>query len=1093
MNWRGQSWTLWISFLFFIQALGALAVDDLVRQFSNPPDEAKPWVFIWWMGETTPEDVTAHLEQLKAKGIGGFLLFDMNRLLSQGKRASLLSEPWRALYHHTVREAARLNLKMGVNICAGWPAGGPWITPELSPWMIVSSELTVKGPRQFANRLPEPPGRGRLYADIAVHAFPVKVREVVPPKMTASANPKWLARLTDGNYNTAWSTAKNQPGWVQLDFGSPRLVEWVLIDAQGNLRLEVSDDGKTFRPVLERNVPRYNKIVGPIPATRARYFRLHTAPNGVVRDLLLGSRAEVERFALSGAKRAVNNKYGPTQAPLADQVACAREELEALPGKAVLDPAGRIDLTDRIDTDGRLTWDVPPGRWLVVRVARTTADIGCGGGMLVDYLNPAAMDRHFDQCLKPLIEDARELAGTTMQYFHEDNVEIGEVYSWTPRLPEEFRARRGYDPTSYLAALAGRIVGSAEVTDRFLADVRRTIADCVAEHHYGRWAELSHARGMLVRGEAGGQHLMRLLTNDGLQNQGRMDIPFAEFWENPYWKENQWEPRDHHTYVPTPNWDEAAQNVNAKQAASAGHLYGKPVIGAEAFTSLGARARWGVGPADLRPYANIAFCEGINFCTIHGSVPSGPADGRPGKVFAAGTHFSPGITWWEESAPFVSFLTRCQHLLRQGSFVADVLYYEGDEAPAFVPPKRINPGLGFGYDYDVCNTEVLLKCLSVKDGRIVTPEGQSYRLLILPERPVLPLAVVRKLRELAAGGATIIGPPPTRTPGLEGWPGCDAELKKITADLWAGLDGKGMRERTYGRGRVIRGRTPREVLAGDGVPVDFACRAEDPKALVDFIHRRVGDREIYFVTNRRNRPLKADCFFRATSRPELWDPVSGGMRALPAFTAGDGGTTIPLRLEPYGSYFVVFEKTNAKAELVSARAANFPEPVAQGTLTGPWQVTFDPAWGGPDRPVVFPELADWSKHSEAGIRFYSGRAVYRKTFDLPTSATRNPKSAIFLDLGEVRNVARVRLNGQDLGIVWCAPWRVELGCAMRDKANVVEIEVVNLWPNRLIGDAALPPEKRLTRSNTALYNPNTPLLPSGLLGPVRWVACREAR
>ena len=409
--------------------------------------------------------------------------------------------------------------------------------------------------------------------------------------------------------------------------------------------------------------------------------------------------------------------------------------------------------------------------------------IGCGGGLLTDYLSPAATQQNFDKALKPLIDDAGGLAGKTFRYFHEDNVEIEGTYPWTPKLTDEFRKRRGYDPTPYLAAMAGEIVDDVQTTDRFLADVRRTIADCVADWHYARWAELAHAHGMMVRAEAGGQHHPRLLCNDGLMNQGRMDVPVAEFWESEHWKENQWVPANHHA-VTTPGWDEVAKNVNAKQTASAGASVRQGHRGVRVVHEPGTAGTVGVAPGDLLLYANIAFCEGINSLTIHGSSTSGPQDGKPGKVYGARHELQPQRDLVEPSGPFLRYLARCQVMLQQGLFVADVLYYNGDEAPNFVPPKTIDPSRGFGYDYDVCNTEILLTRLSVRQGRIVLPDGMSYRLLVLPRRPVMPLAAVEKIAQLVRGRSDGDRPETARTTGLTGYPRSEQRLKEIADELW---------------------------------------------------------------------------------------------------------------------------------------------------------------------------------------------------------------------------------------------------------------------------------------------------------------------
>lgn len=1065
---------------------GELTAGDLEKNFAHPPDSAKPWVFMWWYGKITPADITQHLEELKAKGVGGVLLFDTAGMPG----VPFLSDKWRELFRHTVREAARLGLTMGANICAGWPSGGPWISPENSSWMVVSSETVIQGPQKFSGRLSEPTGRGKLYADVAVQAFPISDGNSPPrPVITASGNPGQLPNLMDGNHNTVWNSPADGKPWLLLDFGAPHVVDWIWIDVTGEITIEASDDGVAFKQVTRLLGPMWKVGYEAVPSTTARWFRIVVSNNKPVHDLALGTRAEVERTALLAAKRALTHPFAVTTTRQVDQVRFVRQDLSALPADNPLKAQGMVDLTGRVSPDGVLDWQVPQGTWKIVRIGRTTTGVAAGGGLLADYLSPAASEQNYEG-YKPLIDDAGALVGKTFQYFHEDNVEIDGMYGWTPRLLEEFQKRRRYDPTPYLAAMAGELIDNVETTDRFLTDVRRTIADCVAEWHYGRWADLAHARGMKVRAEAGGQHHPRLLCNDGLMNQGRMDSPVAEFWENEFWKENQWAPANHHL-VTTPGWDEAAQNVNAKQAASAAHLYDKRPAASEAFTSIGHRMGWGVAPADLLLYANIAFCEGINALTIHGSATSGPDEGKPGKVFLAGTHFNHNVTWWNKSGPFLRYLARCQHMLQQGLFVADVLYYNGDEAPNFVPPKNIDPSRGFGYDYDVCNTEILLARLSVKGQRIVLPDGMSYRVLVLPDRPVMPLAAMEKIEELVRAGATVIGPKPQRTTGLTGYPQSEQRLKTIADALWGPeIEGKNdgkastaAAERPSGKGCVVNGLSIRKVLQNAGVAPDFAFQSKrEDNAMVDFIHRRDGDTDIYFVANRRNMVFNADCTFRVRGKqPELWNPVTGESRAADAFQQTEGRTTLPLELAPYGSTFVVFTKPivgDGKA------VRNFPVYVTLQTLDGPWAVQFDPRWGGPEQPAVFETLQDWTRRPEEGIKYYSGTATYRRRFNLE-AANRKQQHQFILDLGEVNSVAEVRLNGRTLGVVWCAPWQIEITDALKEKENELEIDVVNLWANRVIGDARLPARLRRTKTNVPwILKKDSPLLPSGLLGPV---------
>ena len=1089
----------------------ARAETDLAKAFVTPPDEAKPWVNMFWIGRITPADITQHMEELKAKGAGGANLIDLNAMAD----APYMSDNWRKAFQHAVREADRLGLKIGVNTCPGWPCGGPWIAPEQGAWMMVNSETVIKGPQKFAGKLVDPKGKGALYADVAVHAFRIPDKSANPPPVvTASSNPDDLPNLLDGNFNTNWKpvTSDEKP-WILLDFGKTYGVDWLWLDMGGQVVIEASDDGAAFKPVATVVGTGGNTIYQAVPATTARWYRIGVPKDTTVRDFALGSRAEVERVARMAAKRGITNPLGVTDTRQIDQVNFVREDLAALPDDRPLALRDRIDLTAKVAADGTLTWDVPEGTWKVVRIGRTThgQKLAFGNGLVIDYLNPAAMDQHYEKGIKPLLGDVSGLVGKTWQYSIEDNFEADLMYSWTPKMLEEFKTRRGYDPVPYLAALAGEIVDSVGITDRFLADVRRTIADCAADQHYGRWAELAHADGLKVRAEAGGQHHPRLYFNDGLMNQGRMDVPVAEFWEIELWKENQGAPADHNT-VTTPGWMDAAQNVNAKQAASAGHLYDKALVASEAFTSGGRRARWGTAPADLLMHANNAFCEGINALCIHGSATSGPETGLPGKSVFGGIHFSHNQTWWNQGAEgLLRYLSRCCYILRQGRFVADVLYYSGDEVPNFVPPKNIDPSRGFGYDYDMCNSEVLLTRLVVNDGRIVLPNGMSYRVLVLPERPVMPLPVIAKIEELVAAGATVIGPKPTRTPGLTGYPQSDRQLKAIADKVWGTDASAPVLQRTYGKGRVICGVTIREVLEQAKVPVDFAYTSKSEDALVDFIHRRSGNAEIYFVTNRHATALQAECTFRVSGKqPELWDPVTGTQRALPQFEVKDGRTSIPLQFEPYGGLFVVFR---TKAEESERAVANFPELKPVQELTGPWTVQFDPKWFYPvdnltgdaaTGLLVFDKLADWRARPEHQVQNFSGTAVYRKKFSVQSSVFSKQRSEngtglsrvqtdhrplitdhfrLFLDLGAVKETARIKLNGKDLGVLWCSPWRVDISGALKPGDNTLEISVVNLWSNRLAGDNGLPGEQRRTRTE-AFMGGGDAQVSSGLLGPV---------
>ncbi len=480
--------------------------------------------------------------------------------------------------------------------------------------------------------------------------------------------------------------------------------------------------------------------------------------------------------------------------------------------------------------------------------------------------------------------------------------------------------------------------------------------------------------------------------------------------------------------------------------------------------------------------------------------------GLPGQQYFAGTHLNPNVTWWAKSAPFFAYLNRCQALLQRGRFVADVAYYYGDHVPNFAQLRRSDPArVGAGYDYDVVTEEVILTRMAVKDGRITLPDGMSYRVLALPDRTKISLPVLRKLRELVAAGATVIGPRPRQATSLRKYPECDDEVAKIAKELWGSANsrdtlaptgGESRGEKAtraasagshrFGQGRVIWGKTAREALLADGIRPDFQFTGEPDRPL-DYIHRRDGDADIYFVANRTNLATSASCVFRIAGKaPELWNPVTGERRFAAAYQQSDGRTFVPLGFAPCGSWFVVFREpaaTHPATVMGNVPAnANAPTFTPLAEIDGPWTVRFDPNWGGPAQ-ADFPRLVSWTERPEPGIRFYAGTATYTTTFDLPASSS-NPASGIFLNLGDVRELAEVRLNGRPCGIVWTPPFRVNLTGALKPGPNKLEVDVVNFWPNRIIGDATLPAEQRLTRTNIRKLAPDTPLMVSGLLGPV---------
>ncbi len=779
-----------------------------------------------------------------------------------------------------------------------------------------------------------------------------------------------------------------------------------------------------------------------------------------------------------------------------------------------------VDITDRLKPDGQLDWEVPDGQWVILRNGYTLtghlwskwfaypgppqADTFEGGdGYEIDYLKSSALDDHFEHLGKPLLEEAKK-AGGHIAYFWSDSWECGKL-TWTQDFSNQFSRFRGYDLKPYMPVLAGYTVANAEVSARFREDFDRTIQDCISENFYGHFMELCHKNGVKVGNEAGGPN--DIPPQDVLKNLGYCDIPAGEFWVNGHRKAQNGYNSD------------MSLRLNLKQTATAAHIYGKREAMAEAFTMMdGDATHWALGPADLKPYANDAFCEGINRFMLHQATCQPPSDGKPGYEFCAGQHFTPNLTWWEQSPSFFSYLSRCQYMLQQGTFVADVCFYLGERPPILAPPKYLVPSLGAGYDCDYSNSDVLLNRMSVRNGRIVLPDGMNYRLLVLqnctsPSQEIcdkvgsyqklqvssvpstaMSLEVIKKIRELILSGATVVGPPPKNATGLKKYPERDELVKKIAYEIWGDLDGKNRTERKFGKGRVIWGKTPREILLSDGVTPDFTFQGQEAKpGQFDYIHRKQGNTDIYFVINRTNQPEKNDFTFRvAGKQPEVWNVVTGEIHEANTFVQTKGTTTMNLHLDRFDSYFIVFRKSVSTDSKGSGKE-NFPELKEITELKGSWQISFDPQWGGPDT-VTFPKLISWTDRLEECIKYYSGKATYKKTFDLSMNPDGKriamPKTgSLFLDLGEIKDVAEVRLNGKKLGVLWCSPWRVEITDAVKPIGNLLEVDVINLWANRVIGDLNKPKEERFTKTHDGFrfdfLTGKTPLIKSGLLGPVK--------
>lgn len=792
-----------------------------------------------------------------------------------------------------------------------------------------------------------------------------------------------------------------------------------------------------------------------------------------------------------------------------------------------------IDLTANFK-NGKLNWNAPVGEWTIIRYgytctgAKTSTNSDGWEGLSVDHLSPEAFELFSRTVITPLIKTAQSV-GNSVKYLQTDSWEM-DLVSWTKNFQAEFKKYRGYDIQKYMPVLAGRVVENRNESDRFLHDFRKTIGDCVAENHYRLFYELAHKYGMGIHPESGGPHSAPV---DALAVMGISDFPQGEFWA----MANTHRIKDD-------------ERLSVRQSACVAHTNGKRFVAAEGPTSIG--PQWERSPMDMKGNIDRVFCSGVNRIVWHTFTSSPKEFGLPGNEYFAGTHLNPNVTWWKQSKDFISYLDRNMFMLQQGLFVADVLYYYGDDVPNFVFLKEELPELNFGYDWDKCSKDVILNRVSCEGGKIVLPDGMSYRVMMISPEKAIDLNVLRKLEQLVKEGMTLIGPRPTEVSGLLEFPESDHELKAITDKLWGKTDGSTTTENQYGKGRVIWGQDVNSVLAEMNVLPDFQFKGTHSKTALDYIHRSTSEQEIYLVSNRfgqmkyndfeyryltslPDRYEQVECSFRVSGKvPEFWNAITGETEEILTYREENGRTIIPLLFEPEGSKYIVFRHKAQQPHITEIRKDNqavFPgfslevkknpyinfrrnenqvsaeilEPGVYSIvwsdgrteeftsdkntdpiwLLGEWNIQFDPKWGAPANVKTNP-LKSWTEFDDPGIKYYSGTATYKKSFQIKANELKQNK--LILDLGNVKEMASVKINGHRMQVLWSAPFQFDITPYVTSGTNELEVEVVNMWVNRLIGDGKLPADQRLTKTNINKFNgPDAEkyLRVSGLAGNVK--------
>lgn len=1094
------------------------SADTLKQGFENPPHSAKPRVWWHWMnGNISKEGIKLDLEWMHRVGIAGFQNFDAALQTPQvvDKRLAYMTPEWKDAFRYAIQQGDQLGMEMAIAGSPGWSeSGGPWVPGSHGMKKYVWSETVIEGGKAFMGKLAHPPATTgafqnigvreqfgppspnlpEFYADAVVVAFRLPLsesNETVQAKITSSGAALDPATLNDGDLEKTTKVpipAVGSESWIQFEYPSPHTicaVTYVPKDpgfieqfATGitapDRTLEASDDGQSFRKVASLSGGRAAEhTISFVPVT-AKYFRVifkrnpppprpawaegidpnsfgpapPTPTDYEIAELVLQSEPRVNHFEEKAAFVPEPDLY-QYQTPHFDS-------------SSTIKKSDVIDLTAKMTPDGTLDWTPPDGKWIVLRFGYSLLGITNhpatpeATGLEVDKLDRRYVKDYFEKYLDSYKETvgADEMGNKGIQYVINDSWEAGSQ-NWTDNMLAQFKKLRGYDATPWLPVLAGRVVESSEASDRFLWDFRKTIADLIATEHYGQLQETLRDRGMRHYGES--HEDGRAFVADGMEVKKLNEVPMSAMW----------------TQRPGVNNVQYGYNADDRESGSVAHIYGQNIAAAESLTA--AAAPWGWSPATLKPTADQELLNGINRFVIHESAHQPLVGKAPGLTLGPfGQWFNRNETWAEQANAWVIYLSRSSYMLQQGHFGADLLYFYGEDSNVTAIFQQKSPEIPAGYGFDYVNADALIHEFSVTNGRITTKSGMEYKVLGLdPYSRHMSLPVLRAIYKLVNDGAVVAGPKPTDDPSLAD---DQAEFDKLSSQLFG--DGSGVHK--LGKGTVYAGQNLGEVLSALHLAPDFDYVKHNSDSDLQFVHRKLKNGDIYFVDNRSNHDESIDATFRVAGMlPELWRAETGTTEAA-SFKIAQGRTTVPLHLEAWGTVFVVFRKPISETSHVVPSAIERKVT----TFTGPWTVSFQSGRGAP-ASITMNHLSDWSQSDDPGVKYFSGIGTYTKTVEAPAEWFRNG-ARLWLDLGDVKNLAEITVNGKDLGQTWHAPYRVDVTSALKSGTNQITIKVINAWVNRLIGDQQ-PGATLYTFTAVKPYKANSPLAASGLLGPVTLV------
>lgn len=1056
---------------------GAGSLNDhlLSSGFETPPDSIQTSCYWYWISNNiSKEGVVKDLYAMKKSGINRAFIGNIGLADVPYGKVKMLTDQWWDILHTALKTATELGIDIGIFNSPGWSqSGGPWIGAESAMRYLTSSEIRVRGPLKLTRKLEKPT---EDFQDVKVIAYPAPendmlVLDTTNAVITSSPEVPDLNKLVDRKEQTGILYPSGKAFTLNFSTKKDFTARYIFVrttNTAESVDVELqSKTGDSFHTIKTFKVERYKNslavgfepyapVVETFPAVKAKEFRV-IIKNGDSRagvaEVQIGAGSRVERYAEKTFAKMLQ-----TPLPYWKEYQWAPQAILD-DSDLVVNPTKIMDLSDHLAADGTLTWKVPKGNWIIERMGMTPTGTKNGPaapeatGFEVDKMSKEHTTMHFYEHMGEVLKRIPEADRRSFKVVVQDSYEMGGQ-NFTDHFFEAFEKEYGYSALPFLPVYGGRTVSSQDASDRFLWDMRRLVANMVATEYVGGLKEVSNKNGLTTWLEAYGHW--------GFPSESLLYGANSDEISGEYWVEG------------------ALGNIENRIATSCGHIYGKNKISAESYTCGG--NPYARTPATIKQRGDRFFAEGINNSLLHVYI-SQPDDRVPGINAEFGTECNRNNTWSSQLDLFTTYLKRVNFMLQQGRYIADVAYFIGEDAPKMT--GITDPPLPQGYQFDYINYDVILHRLTVKDGLLTLPQGTQYRMLVLPKLKTMRPELLAKIKQLVLDGAIVYGPAPSRSPSLRNFPQADQQVCEMAKEMWGNVDGVKVQLNKFGKGMIINGMDLKAAL--ESVHCIPDCKiAEEVK--VDFCHRQLSEGDIYYLTNQtNNQTVSFTPEFRVKGmQPELWLPATGEMRPLPAFEQTEQSTKVPLTLQPNECAFIVFRHPAEKAGS-SDLMANFPAKTILTELKGPWTVTFKDTLRGPKLPVIFNSLYDWSTSDVDKIRYYSGTAFYSSSFSIKSlPANKN----ISLNLSDVANMAKVRINGQYVGGVWTPSYELNIGNYIKKGLNTIEIEVVNTWVNRLLGDGRLPLDDRTTW--TVHYpSSSTPLQKSGLIGPVLIQSCEK--